>query len=118
MICTGRETGHPKFYFYNKKNGILLRNMSNDGIKLEGELEEKPLGVEKMFGIVEKLSKGIKFVRMDLYNVNEKIYFKNLHSFHKLVLMLTEEKKQMRYLRISCKLKEENYANNRILDKS
>ena len=78
MICTGRETGHPKFYFYNKEWNFM-RNMSNDGIKLEGELEEKPLGVEKMFGIVEKLSKGIKFVRMDLYNVNEKIYFRRIY---------------------------------------
>ena len=32
-----------------------------------------------MFGIVEKLSKGIKFVRMDLYNVNEKIYFRRIY---------------------------------------
>lgn len=78
MICTGRETGHPKFYFYNKEWNFM-RNMSNDGIKLEGELEEKPLGVEKMFEIVEKLSKGIKFVRMDLYNVNEKIYFRRIY---------------------------------------
>lgn len=78
MICTGRETGYPKFYFYNKEWNFM-RNMSNDGIKLEGELEEKPLGVEKMFEIVEKLSKGIKFVRMDLYNVNEKIYFRRIY---------------------------------------
>lgn len=78
MICTGRETGHPKFYFYNKEWNFM-RNMSNDGIKLEGELEEKPIGIEKMFEIAEKLSQGIKFVRMDLYNVNEKIYFRRIY---------------------------------------
>lgn len=78
MICTGRETGHPKFYFYNKEWNFM-RNMSNDGIKLEGKLEEKPIGIEKMFEIAEKLSQGIKFVRMDLYNVNEKIYFRRIY---------------------------------------
>lgn len=80
MICTGRETGHPKFYFYNKEWNFM-RNMSNDGIKLEGKLEEKPIGIEKMFEIAEKLSQGIKFVRMDLYNVNEKIYFRRIYVF-------------------------------------
>ena len=80
MICTGRETGHPKFYFYNKE-WKFMRNMSNDGMKLEGKLEEKPIGIEKMFEIAEKLSQGIKFVRMDLYNVNEKIYFRRIYVF-------------------------------------
>ena len=80
MICTGRETGHPKFYFYNKE-WKFMRNMSNDGMKLEGKLEEKPRGIEKMFEIAEKLSQGIKFVRMDLYNVNEKIYFRRIYVF-------------------------------------
>lgn len=80
MICTGRETGHPKFYFYNKEWNFM-RNMSNDGMKLEGKLEEKPIGIEKMFEIAEKLSQGIKFVRMDLYNVNEKIYFRRIYVF-------------------------------------
>ena len=58
-----------------------MRNMSNDGMKLEGKLEEKPIGIEKMFEIAEKLSQGIKFVRMDLYNVNEKIYFRRIYVF-------------------------------------
>ncbi len=80
MICTGRETGHPKFYFYDKEWNFM-RNMSNDGMKLEGKLEEKPIGIEKMFEIAEKLSQGIKFVRMDLYNVNEKIYFRRIYVF-------------------------------------
>ena len=36
---------------------------------------EKPEQLSKMLKIVECLSKGIKFVRVDLYSINNKVYF-------------------------------------------
>lgn len=42
----------------------------------------KPEGFEEMITIAEKLSKGIPHVRVDLYNINGKIYFGELTFFH------------------------------------
>ena len=42
------------------------------------ELPPKPLNLEKMIKISRKLSEGIKFLRVDLYEINEKIYFGEL----------------------------------------
>lgn len=42
---------------------------------------EKPEGFEQMVDICRKLSEGIPFVRVDLYNVNGKIYFGELTFF-------------------------------------
>ena len=38
----------------------------------------KPHNYEKMIELAEKLSKGIPFVRVDFYEVEEKIYFGEL----------------------------------------
>ena len=58
--------------------------MSWDAKKLT-EIEiakiSKPKDLEKMFEIVETLSKNIKFVRTDLYYINNKIYFGELTFF-------------------------------------
>lgn len=41
----------------------------------------KPVNLNKMIEIAEKLSRGIPFVRVDLYNINGKIYFSELTFF-------------------------------------
>jgi len=43
---------------------------------------DKPLNFELMIEIARKLSKGIPHVRVDLYNVNGRIYFGELTFFH------------------------------------
>ena len=43
-----------------------------------GKIEEKPKNYEKMIEIASKLSLGFEFVRVDLYNINGKIYFGEL----------------------------------------
>ena len=83
MICRERETGNPKFYYYNR-NWEFQRNMSKDAKKLpENEVSkiQKSKDLEKMFEIAETLSKNIKFVRTDLYYINNKIYFGELTFF-------------------------------------
>ena len=42
------------------------------------EIISKPYNYEKMILLAEKLSKGIPFVRVDFYEVNQKIYFGEL----------------------------------------
>ena len=76
MICTERETGNPKFYYFDRQ-GVLQKDMSLDGkeLKIEKEILDKSIDLNKMFEIAEKLSKNIKFVRTDLYSINDKIYF-------------------------------------------
>lgn len=80
MVCTERNTGIPKFYYFDK-NWNLQRNMSYDGLKINENDENriiKPKNLEEMFNIVEKLSKNIKFVRTDLYNIDGDIFFGEL----------------------------------------
>ena len=75
MVCTDRRTTKPKFYYFNRQ-WQLQRNMSSDGMETEEDFYlEKPINLEKMFNIAEKLSKDFTFVRLDLYNVDGKIYF-------------------------------------------
>lgn len=42
----------------------------------------KPTGFEKMIELAEKLSKGYPHVRVDLYDINGRIYFGELTFFH------------------------------------
>ena len=42
---------------------------------------EKPKNFDKMIDIVEKLSEGIPFVRVDLYNADGRIYFGEITFF-------------------------------------
>ncbi len=42
------------------------------------EPTKKPKKLKEMIEIAEKLSKGLKFIRVDLYNIGEKIYFGEL----------------------------------------
>ena len=68
-----------KFDFYDLEfNHLTLRNgHDNSQVPIE-----KPLNFEFMLEIASKLSKGIPHVRVDLYNVNGKIYFGEMTFFH------------------------------------
>lgn len=75
MLCTERETGNPKFFFLDK-NGILMEDFTKDGKRYGENLKVKNIdNLGEMLKIAEKLSQGIKFLRVDLYNVNGNIYF-------------------------------------------
>ena len=43
---------------------------------------EKPLNFNKMIELAEKLSKNIKHVRIDFYEVDGKIYFGEMTFYH------------------------------------
>ena len=75
MVCIDRDIGKTKFYYYDR-NWQLQKEMSEDASKVSDNFNlPKPNNLNEMFEIAEKLSKGFPFVRIDLYNVDGKIYF-------------------------------------------
>lgn len=74
MLCLDRETGHPKFYFFNKDWNLCRYNKLGKAAP-EGFTIPKPEGMDRMFEIASKLSEGHPFLRVDLYNVEGRIYF-------------------------------------------
>lgn len=71
MVCSSRSS-HAKKDFFDKEWNYL------DYSKPEyrsNEKIEKPKELKRMFEIAGEISKGFPFVRVDLYNINGKIYF-------------------------------------------
>ena len=80
MMCIERETGSPKFYFFDREWN--LRRLNKRGKEApEGFTLPKPQGMDEMFDIAAKLSKDLPFARVDLYNINGKIYFGEITLF-------------------------------------
>ena len=78
----GKGTGHSENYYrniYDVNFNIqpFLETRKNYPIKVE-----KPKNFEKMLDIASRLSKGFKHIRVDLYNVDGKIYFGELTFYH------------------------------------
>ncbi len=79
MLCFDRfSKSGAKFIFFDK-NWEIQKEMTNDGIKYGDKINaKKPENLKKMFKFASILSKGIKFVRADFYEVNGKLYFGEL----------------------------------------
>lgn len=80
LVCVDRQIGQPKFYFFDE-DWVLKRYNKRGKEAPEDFSLPKPKNLDKMFDIARTLSKGIPFVRVDLYNVNGKIYFGELTFF-------------------------------------
>lgn len=78
----GNGTGHAKEYYRN----VYDRNFNLLEVIETRENYPKPINkpknFDKMVEIAETLSKGISHVRVDLYNVNGRIYFGEMTFFH------------------------------------
>ena len=74
LVCVDRQIGEPKFYFFDKNWQLKRYNKRGKEAPTDFTLP-KPKNLEKMFEIAELLSKGIPHLRVDLYNVDGKIYF-------------------------------------------
>ena len=74
MVCIDRHINDPKFYFFDDEWNLLRINQRGKEAPKDFTLE-KPKNLKKMFEIASELSKNIPFVRIDLYECNEKIYF-------------------------------------------
>lgn len=77
MACIGRETGKPKFYFFDTE--WQLQRINKDGLAAgAGFTVEKPENFELMLKYAEDLSAPFPFVRVDLYNIQGEIIFGEL----------------------------------------
>lgn len=74
MLCKARHTGYPKFYFFDREWKFLKYNRENSDLPDDFTLE-KPKNLDLMIELAEILTQGFRFVRLDLYNVDGKIYF-------------------------------------------
>lgn len=70
LVCTNREKGL-QLNDYDLKWNML----DNVVPKYKGKKIEKPYNLDEMIKIAEELSGNIPFVRVDLYNINGKVYF-------------------------------------------
>lgn len=77
MICIDRNKDEPKFYFFNE-NWELLKLNKRGITEFHNFVISKPLQLQKMFQLAALLSKGIPFLRVDLYCSNNKIFFGEL----------------------------------------
>lgn len=80
MLCLDRNTGDTKFYFFDRDWKLRRYNIRGKNAPDDFTLP-KPENIDKMFEIVEKLSQGIPFARIDLYNSNGQIYFGEITFF-------------------------------------
>lgn len=74
MICIDRNIGDPKFYFFDKNWNLLRINQRAKTAPKDFTLP-KPNCMDEMFKIAASLTKGFPFVRIDLYQCNNNIYF-------------------------------------------
>ena len=74
MLCKEREQEENcKYYFFDKEWNFKPWDSSTAYLK--NVSIEKPKQFEKMLAYAEKISKGFPFVRVDLYVMEDKIYF-------------------------------------------
>ncbi len=78
FVATDRSTDC-KFDFYDMEfHHLDITNIHPQS----GKCKEKPKCFDDMIEVAGKLSKGFKFVRVDLYCIDEEIYFGELTFFH------------------------------------
>lgn len=74
MFCYDRESGDPKYYFFNEKWELLRINKRGKEAPMFFSLP-KPECLNEMISISSILSKEIPFVRVDLYQRKRKVLF-------------------------------------------
>lgn len=80
MVCTDRASGHTKFYFYDREWNLMALNIRGKNTDPSFKLP-KPSCMDEMFEIAGKLSRGIPFLRVDLYCINERPFFGEMTFF-------------------------------------
>lgn len=79
FIGTERQSGDVKFDYYDADFNHLDLIQQHP---MSGRMIDKPLKFEEMKEIASKISKGIPHARVDLYNINGKIYFGEITFYH------------------------------------
>lgn len=76
LVCSNRRGNFKNTDFYDRQWNLMPFVRQNHINNPEGI--EKPKNLGEMLDIAEKLSKNIPFVRVDLYEINGKVYFGEL----------------------------------------
>ena len=112
MVCTERATGHPKFRFYDQDWNRLYYQKTDREPATDVRM---PANFLEMIKVAETLSTGFVHVRVDLYNVNEHVYFGELTLYDNggFDLDITYETDLLwgRKMDLSCV--SDNYASNK-----
>lgn len=80
MACIDRNTGDTKLYFFDEEWNLKRINPRGKEAPEDFTLP-RPKKLAEMFEIARKLSKGHPYLRVDLYECNDKIYFGELTFF-------------------------------------
>lgn len=79
FVATERETGEPKFDFYDMGyNHLPIFNIHENAVVEP----EKTTKFEEMKKLAAILSENIQFVRIDFYEINEVVYFGEYTFYH------------------------------------
>jgi hypothetical protein len=80
MCCLDRDSGNTKFYSFDRNWNLLRHNRLGKAAPDGFTLPEPPnLGI--MFDLAEMLAKDIPFARVDMYNIQGKIFFGEITFF-------------------------------------
>ncbi len=80
MICFDRASGDTKFYFFDDQ--WKLKRLNKRGKEAPADFTlPRPECLDEMFEIASQLSRGIPYVRVDLYQSNGQVYFGEMTFF-------------------------------------
>ncbi len=82
MYCFDRASGDTKFFFFDKDWNLKRINKRGKEAPEDFALPRPPC-LDEMFAVAAKLSKGIPFVRVDLYQSDGRVYFGELTLYPK-----------------------------------
>lgn len=77
MLCTERETGHPKYYFFDRARNLVRLNKRGLAAPEEFSIDF-PDGYDELFKYADQLSVAFPFVRADFYLDRGKVIFGEL----------------------------------------
>lgn len=77
MVCTGRASGNVRYYFFDFDWNLLRYNYGDEKLPEDFSMP-KPVHLNEMYLLAEKLSEGYRLVRVDLYEANNQVYFGEL----------------------------------------
>ncbi len=80
-LAVNHSVGKREYRDYYDKNWNLYSDLSPGTADISGKPLQKPRQFEKMKKTAEELAKPFPFVRVDLYDVNDKIYFGEMTFF-------------------------------------
>ena len=80
MVCIDRHLGDTKFYFFDREWTLKRINIRGKNAPEDFTLR-RPECMDEMFEIAARLSKGLPFARVDLYECGGKIYFGEITFF-------------------------------------